>query len=539
MTSPVFLTGDQVPDYLRGVELMTAGIEWQASTGPVTITLEHIADAITACNEDPHIQPPRIKLGHTSPVNGDHPDHDPFAAIGDAEPAFGIFSNLKATNDGAVLTGDADRILTWLALAAPAAYPNRSAEATWQVADAAFDVQTAGGKRYSMVVTAVSLLGVYAPAISDLEDLKTLIMDGPAALASQTSGETAQTTVAAASADASMSVSWDTIWERSLDWLRENKPEWPYAWTRDVRVDPSECIVDDDQGHLWALPFSTDGGNTITYGPALTPKAPPQFPDAPMPVMAGRLVASFARPSKSERPVVAAGSTIAATERPNTEGAEHMDESVRQFLVGQGHDPDTASETQIQAAEAYVKAFPTTDPPDPPAAPVTGGDAVVANDDKGDAPAVIEPTGTDDPTPVDTDRVPIAAARPVPEGAVVIDAEELARLRAGAEAGTRLAAEQARKERDTTLFTARDEGRFPPARLEHYRRMWDTDPEGTRTLLTADETAGGLAKGTVPLGPKGETPDPTGAGADGLTAADRTLLAASRSRMGHPTTQEA
>lgn len=520
MTSPVFLTGDQVPDYLRGVELLTAGIEWQASTGPVTITLEHIADAITACNEDPHIQPPRIKLGHTSELNGDHPNHDPFAAIGDAEPAFGIFANLKAKNDGAVLTGDADRILTWLALSAPAAYPNRSAEATWQVADAAFDVQTAGGKRYSMVVTAVSLLGVYAPAISDLEDLKTLIMDGPAALASPTSSETAQTAVAAASANASMSVSWDTIWERSLDWLRENKPEWPYAWTRDVRVDPSECIVDDDQGHLWALPFSTDGGNTITYGPALTPKAPPQFPDAPVPVMAGQLVASFARPAKS-KPQVAAGSTIAATERPNTEGVEHMDDRVREFLVGQGHDPETASEAQVQAAEAYVAAFPVT--------------LVDEGEPESEVPETPESEVETEVAP-EVERVQVAASKPDPiqaakDKALTDLSAEVASLRA--ERDARLAAET--KARRDAKATAAIGDKITPAEFEHYRGLMDVDEDRTDALLAA------LPSGRVPLTARAEIPDPSAdasiqsdengllpANVSLLTPTDRAALAARR-----------
>lgn len=520
MPDPVFLTGDQVPDYLRDVELMTAGIEWQASTGPVTITLEHIADAITACNEDPHIQPPRIKLGHTSELNGDHPNHDPFAAIGDAEPAFGIFANLKATNDGAVLVGDADRILTWLALSAPAAYPNRSAEATWQVAAVDFDVQTAGGKRYSMVVTAVSLLGVYAPAISDLEDLKTLIMDGPSAIAASTAPG-APASVVAAAANASMSVSWDTIWERSLDWLRENKPEWPYAWTRDVRVDPSECIVDDDQGHLWALPFSTDGGNTITYGPALMPKAPPQFPDAPVPVMAGRLVASFARPAKS-KPQVAAGSTIAATERPNTEGVEPMDDRVREFLVGQGHDPETASEAQVQAAVAYVAAFPTTllDPQGEP---------------EGEVPETLEAEAEPEVAP-EVERVPVAASKPDPiqaakDKALTDLSAEVASLRA--ERDARLTAET--KARRDAKATAAIGDKITPAEFEHYRGLMEVDEDRTDALLAA------LPSGRVPLSARAEIPDPSAdsgiqsdengllpANVSLLTPTDRAALAARR-----------
>ena len=50
-----------VPD----VELMTVGIDWPAHPQPVTITLEHLVDAMVAANDDPLIRRPRIKLGHS------------------------------------------------------------------------------------------------------------------------------------------------------------------------------------------------------------------------------------------------------------------------------------------------------------------------------------------------------------------------------------------------------------------------------------------------------------------------------------------
>lgn len=505
MPDPVFLSGDAVPDYLRGVELMTAGIEWPASTGPVTITMEHLADACRAANEDPHIQPPRIKLGHTSPINGDHPDHDPFAALGDAEPAFGVFGNLALTNDGAVLTGDADRILTWLALSAPATYPNRSAEATWQVADASFDVQTAGGKRYSMVVTAVSLLGVVIPAIGDLEDLSTLIMSGPSALAASTS----PSPVAAAS-DAALSVSTSVIRERfNFEWamdsdngVEQNTYWW---WARDVRVDQNEVIADDDEGGLWSVPYSTDGEDAVTFG------EPVRVRETFVPVAAAQ-VATFARPSKpSRKPAASAASDPAAGVRPDPEEGATMDENVREFLVGQGHDPDTATEQQISAAEAFVAAFPAA--PDADEEPV-----IPAGEADGEQPEA-------DAQP-EADRVPVAAARQIPEGMRLIDEAELETLRAGAAAGTQLAREKATETRDRVLAAARDEGRFPPSRLAHYTKLYDADPEGTTVLLTADEDKGGLAKGTVPLEARAEIPDPEAAefSADGPLPAHVSLL---------------
>jgi hypothetical protein len=105
-----------------------------------------------------------------------------------------------------------------------------------------------------------------------------------------------------------MSVSYETIRERSIAWLREHKPEWPHSWTREIRVDPDECIVDDDDGHLWVLPFATDGAGMISFASRLRALEPVQLrhgdPVAAVPyetiwerstVAASRVVASFAR----------------------------------------------------------------------------------------------------------------------------------------------------------------------------------------------------------------------------------------------------
>ncbi len=481
MPDPVFLSGDAVPDYLRGVELMTAGMGWPGMNGPATVTMQNLADAVAAA-DDPHIQPPRIKLGHTSSLNGDHPDFNPFAAIGDAEPAFGQFTNLRLTNDGAVLVGDATNVPVWLAEMAPAAYPNRSAEAPWEVESPQADVQTAGGKRYSMVVTAVSLLGVYLPAIQDLEDLSTLIMDGPSALAAS------QTPAAlAAGAGSALSISEDEIRQRfNFDWAMDAEngadEDTYWWWCREVRVSEGEIIADDDEGHLWMVPF-TDADGVTTFG------EPGEVRKTYIPVAASvSQVACFARPSKPQRPPVAAGTTPAAIARPDQ--GVNMDDDVREFLVARGIDPEKATDVQINAASVLMAEQPAEAEAEPPEA-----DEPVAEVEQ-EAPVA--------------ERVPVAAAR-VPDGMSLIDSATLAELKAGAADGTRLAREKATETRDRVLAAARDEGRFPPSRLAAYSKMYDADPDGTTVLLTADEDKGGLAKGAVPLAARAQTPDPESA----------------------------
>lgn len=163
-------------DYVRvdAVELLTVGIEWPAATGPVTITLEHLVDIMVAGNDDPHIRRARLKLGHSRLQPAEEGlrglgDHDP---TWDGDPAFGSVENLRLDNDGAVLLGDLVEVPDWMAEAIPSAWPNRSCEWTQ-------DHTTEGGKRYSAVLTAVSLLGTVQHAITDLEDIRRLVVDGP------------------------------------------------------------------------------------------------------------------------------------------------------------------------------------------------------------------------------------------------------------------------------------------------------------------------------------------------------------------------
>lgn len=156
------------------VELVTVGMDWHASTGDVTVTLEHLVDMMVAGNDDPHVRPPRLKLGHsrlqpaTDGLRG-LGDHDP---TWDGDPAFGTVRNLRLDNDGAVLLGDLVEVPEWMADAIPSAWPNRSCEWVW-------DYTTEGGKRYSAVLTACSLLGTVQHAITDLADVERLVTQGP------------------------------------------------------------------------------------------------------------------------------------------------------------------------------------------------------------------------------------------------------------------------------------------------------------------------------------------------------------------------
>lgn len=537
---------------IKGVEIASAGMAWHGNSDHY-LTAEHMADMVAA-QDDPLIRSPRVKLGHQDAWFGALAGmHDPDPGSIDGMPGFGSIVNLRLTEDGAKIVGDCVEVPDWLAESVASAYPTRSAEWIW-------DHETQGGRKYKAVLTDVAF-GSWRPAVEDLADITreqataaliALLQDGPdAAMAAIASGEESPMSKAKTSgADLpSASVSQDRIVSAFEKWawgdvddgdniLGDPPPDsgdWYWAWCRDIRVDPDELIAC-VEGETWAVPFSTDGEVTVTFG------TPAQVRETYIPLVASAsattaeartsqtiLARNLPQPERPPKPGSVA-STTAATVRPNTEGGEPMDPSVLKFLVGQGHDPETATTEQVSAAEAYCAAFPAT----PAATADEPDDKVKVPEAAADTPE----TEAETPSP-ETERVPVAAARQIPDGMSLIDSETLAALKAGAAAGSQLAAEKATERRDRVLMAARDEGRIPPSRLDHYTRLYDADPEGTTVLLTAAEDKGGLAKGTVPLAARAEAPDPLAAGADGLTAADRSLLATSRSRMGFKAGQEA
>ncbi|SFK92543.1 ATP-dependent protease ClpP, protease subunit [Streptosporangium canum] len=95
------------------------------------------------------------------------------------------------------------------------------------------------------------------------------------------------------------------------------------------------------------------------------------------------------------------------------------------------------------------------------------------------------------------ETTPAPAAEPVaaqlPEGTVLVDSERLAQLERQAAEGVAARAQQRIEARDRDLDDAVRAGKFPPARREHWARLYDADPDGTRQTLNS------LAEGTIPL----------------------------------------
>lgn len=479
---------------ISDIEICSVGMDWQAGTGVMSITFENIADAIAAANDDPHICTPRGKLGHFSALNDGIPMWDPFEMIGDAAPAFGTFTNLRATNEGATLVGDAINVPDWITAGT---YPNRSMESVG-------NVKTPGGKTYSMVVTGVGWLGEHLPAVQDLEDLVALIDGGPKSMTTKAAANRTHEGDSVTGVPGAASISTSLIRSEFHNWCDDENngadANTYWWWARDIRVDPDEIIADDDEGGLFRIPFKTDGTSAVTFQTPV--KVIEQFTDHPVSAAKAatapvRVLASFTRPTKrmDDKQVAA------SADDPDTKES-NMDPKVHELLTAQGIDPDKATEEQITAATAEAEAAPEADP--------------TATDDKP------EPVVDDEPEPPSTD--PIAAA----------EAKRYAKLEADNAALTarldKRDSDETAARRDSRIAAHVGTGRLSPADRDEYRALMDLDEDRVEGILASRAI-------TVPVGERGEVVDRDGgdafsAGDDGLLPANVSLLtAAERARM--------
>jgi hypothetical protein len=245
-------------------------------------------------------------------------------------------------------------------------------------------------------------------------------------------------------------------------------------WARSVRVDPNEVIADGDDGTLWRVPFSTDGVDAVTFGTPVRVAETYVDVDAPDGAAATAIVtrrrqrvaaAALAKPTKTARSSSEAAARAAAASTATTEETVMELSALRQAL---GLSEDTPDEEVLAAAAERLSESTTEETTEE----------------------------TTEPTEVSTDTT-----TPVPASAsaVAIDPGTLEQLRADAAAGRQAREQQQRDDRDRTITAAIGEGRITRARRAHFEAAWNADPEGTRTLLTADPDKGGLAPGLVPV----------------------------------------
>jgi hypothetical protein len=427
---------------LNDVPICTTGIEYDLSTGKHTFTESELAAAVLAADgQDIAINAPRIKLGHHSQAN------DLF--LGEDEPAFGRVEGMKLSNNKQTVIGNYVGTPEWLAKVLPVAYPARSV-------DAQLGVETATGKRYEMVITDVSLLGIKWPGCSTLEDLPLWYgSDQPEGVVINAALDVKKIR--------------QTFYRNGPG--NDNKG-W---WIRGEKFDTASgftLIVDEGTGDICRIPVTVED-DEVSFGDPV--QVIEQFADKAVAAQAALAGMKMADPAI----------VIHASRSDTTEG-EAMDEELRLSLAKRLGLADDATEEQIKDELAK----PVGDPPagDPPA-----GDPPVGDPPAGDPPAGDPPAGEE-------------------TGTVTLDQAAYEELKAGAALARKHEGEQTTARVKETVEAAVMDGRIPPARREHWTKALEADFEGSKTVID------GLERGLVPLEARGSG-GPGGEG-DGMDQSD-------------------
>lgn len=452
------------------VEIAQTG-QWDISTGRVTLTDDDLANAIAAL-DCPAVRKPVLKLGHT--------DTRFASLVGDGQPTIGWVDNMATTDNGHTVVGDYVGMPGWLGPILPSAYPDRSMEATW-------DFMCQLGHVHPFVITAVALLGETPPGIGTLESLQDVAnLYGVEMAASRSMHDKGYTvTIHASKGEPTMpnprprEVAAGVTTE---DIRRQYYETAPYSvWIKEFELDPLQLIVtDENDGSYARVPVTLDNGE-FTFGEpvpveieyvdkpggagttaqasagsrivyASRDESRPATPDNKTPVKAAPKPVTPAEAAKRVH-----GAPIKAAEPGRESG--NMDPAKLREALGLSAD---ASDEDVIAAAAALRQAPAPSP---------------------------EPTPDPSPAPA----APIAAGA----GVVVLDQSVVSAMQKDAELG-RHAYEQMRKnERDAVIASAISAGKFAPNRKEHWEKLWDADPDGTRAQIE------NLAENLIPLAASG------------------------------------
>lgn len=445
----------EITDFVTVADMpiVMVGMDFPVSTGTISVTEEDLLDAVAA-QGDPAVKAPRLKLGHglTGTLNA--------IEDGGGYPAFGHVENLRYNPEDMTLYGDYVDVPAWLAEIMPAAYANRSFEG-------AHNATTVTGKKWKLLISAVSLLGVSWPGISTLPDLMAAFSpEGP-------EGVTVTPVIEAqAAVDDVRRCFYDTVAIGDQYW-------W---WIRDMLIDPNELIVDDDDGGLYRMTFAIADDGEVTLGEPSPVKI--QYAD----VSAKQAVAIAAQGMVAGRgKAIAAHFDNRAASRTNAtqKGVIDMDPKALESLgLGEDASPEDviAKIDELKAASTVKPAGETPQTPETPAAPAAPeGDP--ETEKEGEEAETTEPNAS----------LQELAAK---QGLTLVDKGTLDQIAAGAAAGTEMKAKADKDERDRLILAAVQAGKIPPARKEHWTTLYDSDPEGTKTTLAS------LAA-VIPLGERG------------------------------------
>lgn len=417
------LLADPTVVVLKDIEIVSTGT-WRASTGVHTITPEDLVAAVAA-SQDPGFVEPRGKPGHSDDCDACAQCHC------GSKPALGVFTNLRLTDDGHSIIAD-HVIRSDIAATLASDYPSRSFEGYFDVTSP----QT--GKQYSLIVSAVALLGVDTPAITVLPDLS--FEDVCNAIAAS-GGRPFRTTNPGGSMPVRIAaqLNEEDIRRAFYAQLGDRLELWPRAQLRD----PDEYIVESWNGEeFYRVPY-TISGDEVTFGEPVRQ----EFTDASAPsgvaAVGKRIAARFASRAES---------------RPATPDTEDQMTNVAIAQKLGVPNPETATEADILA---HIDAQSAAG----------GGDG-----EAGDGDEATEET---------VDAGELVTATGLPAGVVPVSEGRLRQLEEDAAQGVAARAQQVNAHRSNVIAAAKGEGKITPAEVEHFATLHEANPVATEALLAA------------------------------------------------------
>jgi hypothetical protein len=358
----------------------------------------------------------------------------------------------------------------------PTAYPARSIEG-------AFDYQAAEDKpTHALMISAVSLLGVVAPGVSTLEDLKDLygeeapdgleivatknMFAGTKIIAKAVGGDMPKDKITAA-------VSVDDVRREYYESLDSAQAWW---WICRVEVDPMQLIVDDEEGSLYRVTYDPKG-KEITFGDPVEVEivyvdvGTEEATAARAAIKGeGKVLASYNNRSESRPDDEVEGGSV-----PKTKAKSKADRAkALRASLGLAED---ATDKQVAAALKEAEEILAGDSED-------DDDESSDDDDDDEDEEVDDDTGNgDDDDDEDDEDEAGEGDEEVEAGTVKVDKGTLAELKKNSDMGVAARKEQLKKEREDDLSAAVKAGKFPRARKSHWRNLWKKDPEGTKAAI--------------------------------------------------------
>lgn len=471
---------------IPNVPLCETGVDWPASTGPVTFTSDDLLSAAEAPYNDPAIKLPRMRFGHLSGVKSPTESAGGF----EEQPCVGKFTNLRLEQDGNLLVADLVGVPKWLAEILPTAYPSRSVEAY-------FEVNTSTGKHHKMIVASVALLGENLPGVQTLDDLEYLFSDEPtewiAGLAAETKVAASQNRPGGDPMPQRVAASVDTSDVRSAFYEQVAVDDRYWWWLHQMYLDPAICIAEDENMEYWVIPYSVSG-NSVEFEDPVAAQIQWVERDNPQNIMAQAVKAS----KDAGKMFGHAASTWASADasRPADRQAEYEKKEAKAAMAidipalraatGLTEDqlPDDATEEQINEALAAQSG---------------GGESTESGESGSEGTQVTEETSEEDDSG-ETEGGESANAS-AEDNVVRVDKSVWEQTRKGAQAGLELKAQAARAENEAFLSGAIKEGRIAPATKKSYLAQMNGPKNDGNGPAKAEirKMIEGLEPGVVPV----------------------------------------